>query len=101
MSLAIVIAAVIILILLYFCWRGLQKRAEHEFPGHGVAGQFGLRDFRTYEQMCGEKHRNSKVENFYSSGSDLRYRTEADTSTEITIPNSDFNKRELSYYIRR
>jgi hypothetical protein len=61
---------------------------EHEHPGFGSAGQFGLRDFSTSE-------------NFYSSGSSLRYKTEADTSTEITIPNIDFNKRELKFFMNR
>jgi hypothetical protein len=67
---------------------GWVRTKEHEHPGHGVAGQFGLRDFKT-------------TENFYSSGSRQRYITEADTATELTIPTNDFYKRELNYYMRR
>ena len=69
-------------------YEGFYNRREHQMPGHGVAGQFGLRDPQFYER-------------FYSSGSGQRYKSEADRSTELTIPTKDFNSRELSYYMRR
>jgi len=115
----IILALIILIIIVACCYyysQYIASKTEHEHPGHGVAGQFGLRDFRVYEDMCGRKEhqhpghgvagqfglRDFKTyENFYSSGSSQRYKTEADTSTELTIPNKDFNIKELSYYMRR
>lgn len=81
------IILILIICLFFLCWKKYY-RTEHEHPGFGTAGQYGLRDFKVSE-------------NFYSSGSRLRYKPEADTSTEITIPNQLFNEKELSFIMNR
>jgi hypothetical protein len=108
----ILIILIVIMMCYYYYYYLMPSKTEHEHPGHGVAGQFGLRDFQTYEALTGRKEHQFpghgvagqfglRSEEFYSSGSGQRYKTEADTSTELTIPTGDFNRRELSYYMRR
>jgi hypothetical protein len=41
------------------------------------------------------------TENFYSSGSNIRYLSQSATAGEQDLKTNDFNNRELQYYIRR
>jgi hypothetical protein len=81
-------ALLIILFILIFVIGKKFLTTEHQMPGHGVAGQWGLRDFTTTEK-------------FYTSGASLRDQSLPDTRTEETIPTQAFNAAELKYYMKR
>jgi ABC-type cobalt transport system substrate-binding protein len=40
-------------------------------------------------------------EHFYTSGADLRNRSEVSESPQQIMPSADFNAKELDYYMRR